>query len=98
MIVTGTVIACWPFPAADLKLKLAAPTVPPGILLQSTLINTRFSGSLGETDPEEGERRTQDALDETVNVNGFGPPAPTSTKRLPKGTYGSRVRVGKGQL
>ena len=97
MTVTGTVIAGCPF-AVALKLKLATPTCPPGILLQSTLIRTLFSGSSGETEPEEGERRTHDALDETVNVKGLGPPAPTSTKRLPKGMNGSRVSVGKGQL
>lgn len=44
-----------------------------------TLKNTLFSGSSGEMEPEEGEICAQEALVEALNVNGTGPPAPTST-------------------
>lgn len=69
----------------------------PVTLLQSTEKNTRTSGLLVLTDPLFGEIFSHDALLVTVKVNGEGPPAPTSTKRVPNVTKGSMVIVGAGQ-
>lgn len=63
-----------------------------------TLMNRRCSGALGDIDPCVGAMVNQDTLLATVNVNGLGPPAPTSIYRFPKVTKGSSVMVGGGQL
>lgn len=50
-----------------------------------TLKNTRRSGFLGEMDPSFGEMLSHVALDETLKLKEFGPPAPTSTYLLGNG-------------
>lgn len=75
-------------------VNVIAAVCTPDTLLQSTERKTLCSGELGEMEPFDGEMVTHGALLVTVNVNGVGPPAPTSTKRFPAGTNGSMVRAG----
>ena len=71
---------------------------PTGMLSQLTVASTRTSGLLGEMLPVLGVSFNQVALVVAVNVNGEGPPAPTSMNRLLNGTKLSRVNIGGGQL
>ena len=93
--IAGTTDAGCP---AAVAVNVIAAFWTPETLLQSTEKYTRVSGLLGLTEPEVGEIFTQEALLVTVNLKGEGPPAPTSMKRLPKGTKGSSVIVGLPQL
>ena len=93
--VTGTDIGGWSCTSAA---KVITVDSAPDTWLQSTLRKTRCSGELGEMEPFAGDIISQDALLVAVNVNGVGPPAPTSTKRLPNGTKESSETEGGGQL
>lgn len=77
--------------------KVTSALSAPNTLLQSALMKTRCSGALGEIEPFAGEMISHDALLVAVKVNGVGPPAATSTKRLPAGTNGSIDIEGLGQ-
>ncbi len=92
--VTVTDIGGWFW---TLAAKVISALSAPVTLLQSTLRNTRCSGEVAEIEPLEGEISSQEALLLALKVNGVGPPALTSTKRLPAGTNGSREIEGLGQ-
>jgi hypothetical protein len=81
----GKVIVVGGVPETAVKVMLAL-LRPSGSLLQSTDANTRCSVCDGEMDPCAGDTVSHDELETAVNVNGVGPPAPTSMKRLGMGS------------
>ena len=77
---------------------MTAVCVPETFDQSGTEKKTRDSGLLGLIEPLVIDGLSQVAFDDTVNVKEAGPPAPTSTKRLPNGTKESSETEGGGQL
>lgn len=90
------VIGGWPVDA-ELNV-MTAVEFPAAKASQSTVASTRTSGLFDDTLPLFGVSLSQVTFAVAVNVNGAGPPAPTSINRLLNGTKLSRVKVGNGQL
>lgn len=92
---TCSLIEGWP---GTVALKVITAFWVPVTLLQSTVASTRTSGLLGDTEPVEGVKISHDSFAVALKVNGDGPPAPTSTNRLLKGTKLSNVATKGGQF
>src|SRR6201999_913060 len=82
--------------AVNVRTAVLVPEARPFQFL--TEMNIRCSGLSLATEPLVCDSDTQLALLVILKENGWGPPMPTSTNRLPKTSKLSMVTVGGGQL